>query len=353
MRNERYYTLAQYGYGEQMMRNVLQLNNGNGTFSEIGCLSGVSATDWSWSPLMVDFDNDGWKDIYISNGFRAEVQNLDFVTFEIDSTLRADGGKFRDTLAHIQRTPQVSIHNFVYRNRGDLTFEDVTKAWGVNQETFSNAAVYADFDNDGDQDVMVVRCEEPAALYRNKTVESGSGNWLQIKLEGPKGNAAGIGTFVRAIAGGNEMVHFANPIRGFISTSTDIIQYGLGKSGAVERLEVQWPDGKVQKLENITSNQRITLKYADATRGPSILKMAYEGKPVFRELSSQQTGLTFSHQENPFFDFDRERLIPHKYSNRPLLSGILMVTGSMICMLAAVSEAGGIFVSRQPVENSM
>jgi hypothetical protein len=315
MRNERYYTLAQYGYGEQMMRNVLQLNNGNGTFSEIGCLSGVSATDWSWSPLMVDFDNDGWKDIYISNGFRAEVQNLDFVTFEIDSTLRADGGKFRDTLAHIQRTPQVPIHNFVYRNRGDLTFEDVTKAWGVNQETFSNAAVYADFDNDGDQDVMVVRCEEPAALYRNKTVESGSGNWLQIKLEGPKGNAAGIGTFVRAIAGGNEMVHFANPIRGFISTSTDIIQYGLGKSGAVERLEVQWPDGKVQKLENITSNQRITLKYTDATRGPSILKMAYDGKPVFRELSSQQTGLTFSHQENPFFDFDRERLIPHKYSN--------------------------------------
>jgi hypothetical protein len=136
MRNERYYTLAQYGYGEQMMRNVLQLNNGNGTFSEIGCLAGVSATDWSWSPLMIDFDNDGWRDIYISNGFRAEVQNLDFVTFEIDSTLRADGGNSGIHWPIYERTPKVPVHNFIYRNRGDLTFEDMTKAWCRSRNLF-------------------------------------------------------------------------------------------------------------------------------------------------------------------------------------------------------------------------
>lgn len=315
MRNERYYTLAQYGYGEQMMRNVLQLNNGNGTFSEIGCLAGVSATDWSWSPLITDFDNDGWKDIYISNGFRAEVQNLDFVTFEIDSTLRADGGKFRDTLAHIQRTPRVPVHNFIYRNRGDLTFEDMSRSWGIDHKTFSNAAVHADFDNDGDQDVLVVRCEEPAAIYKNRATEQATGNWLQVKLEGPAGNAPGVGAFVRAQAGGNEMIHYANPVRGFISTSTDIIQYGLGKSSVADRLEVQWPDGRVQKLENVQANQRITLKYADAVKGSSLLRPAVATNFLFREIPAQQSGLTFSHQENPFFDFDRERLLPHKYSN--------------------------------------
>ena len=315
MRNERYYTLAQYGYGEQMMRNVLQLNNGNGTFSEIGCMAGVSATDWSWSPLLIDFDNDGWKDIYISNGFRAEVQNLDFVTFEIDSTLRADGGKFKDTLAHIQQTPKVPVHNYIYRNKGDLTFEDMTHSWGVDHETFSNAAVHADFDNDGDQDVLVVRCEEPAAIYKNKAVELATGNWLQVKLEGPAGNAPGVGAFVRASTGGTEMIHYANPVRGFISSSTDIIQYGLGKASAADRLEIQWPDGKVQKLENIQANQRITLKYSDAVKGPSILRPAVTTPSVFKEIAAQQSGLTFSHQENPFFDFDRERLIPHKYSN--------------------------------------
>lgn len=315
MVNERYYQLVQYGYGEQMTRNMLQMNNGNGTFSEMACLAGVNATDWSWAPLLVDFDNDGWKDIFISNGFRTEVQNLDFVNFVYDSTLRADGGKLRDTMGHIQSVPRIPISNFAFRNKGDLTFEDVSDAWGFGEKTFSNSSIYADFDNDGDQDIIVIRSTEPVAVFRNKAKETQQGNYLQIKLEGAALNHAGACSMVRLQANGNQQVQYVNPIHGFISTSTDILQFGLGKAAAAERIQVQWPDGKVQTLENVPANQRITLKYTDAKPGPSILKLPPVGAPMFAEVPPSQSGLNFKHQENKFFDFDRERLLPHKFSN--------------------------------------
>ncbi|MBL7829169.1 MAG: VCBS repeat-containing protein [Saprospiraceae bacterium] len=312
MRNERYYQLAQFGYGEQLMRNTLQLNNGNGTYSDVACLAGIEATDWSWSPLFVDFDNDGWQDLFVSNGFRSEVQNMDFVQFEIDSTLRADGGKFRDTLGHIKRTPKVPIANYMFRNKGDLTFEDVSKAWGFDKKTISNAAVYADFDNDGDQDIIVVRCEEPAAVFRNKSVESKTGNYLQIKLEGIPSNPTGAGSTVKVTTGIGKQVRYANPTRGFISSSTDVLQFGLGKETNV-KVQVQWPGGNVQTLENVTVNQRLVLKQADAKPGPPLMKEP-GGKLLFTDASAQ-SGLNIKLKENNFFDFDRERLIPRRYSN--------------------------------------
>ena len=313
MVNERYYSLVQYGFGEQIARNMLQLNNGNGTYSEIGCLAGVHATDWSWAPLLTDFDNDGWKDIFISNGFRTEVQNLDFVHFVYDSTLRAGGGKLRDTMAHIRSIPRIPVSNFMFRNKGDLSFEDVSEAWGFDEKTFSNAAVYADFDNDGDQDIVVVRSNDPAAVFRNKTVENQQTNYLQIKLSGSPKNPAGTGATIRIQVGNTQQVQYANPVRGFISTSTDILQFGLGKATAAELVTVQWPDGKVQTLQNVQANQRLLLQYADAKPGPSILKLPVTGTPLFTDLSAQ-SGLDFKHLENKFFDFDRERLLPHKFS---------------------------------------
>jgi hypothetical protein len=313
--NERYYSLVQNGFGEQITRNMLQVNNGNGTFSEIGCLSGVNATDWSWAPLVVDFDNDGWNDIFISNGFRTEVQNLDFVNFVYDSTLRADGGKLRDTMGHIKSVPRIPVTNFMFRNKGDLTFEDVSGLWGFEEKTFSNSSIYADFDNDGDQDIIVVRSNDPAAVFRNKSRESQTGgNYLQIKLEGTPQNPMGICAMVRVQAGGAQQVRYVNPIHGFISTSTDILQFGLGKAVTADRVQIQWPDGKVQSLENIPANQRITLKQVDAKTGPSILPAPTPTNPIFSEITAQ-SGLNFKHQENKFFDFDRERLLPHRYSN--------------------------------------
>jgi len=314
MVNERYYTLAQYGYGQQMMRNMLQLNNGNGTFSEIGCLAGVSATDWSWGPLLMDFDNDGWRDIFISNGFRREVTNLDYIHFTYDSLLNANNGILPDSMGHIKIVPRVPISNYMYRNRGDLSFEDVSEPWGFGEKTYSNGSIYADFDNDGDQDIVVVRAESPAAIFRNKSVENHSGNFLQIKLEGVPKNAEGTGSTVIVQSGGMSQTTYANPIRGFLSTNTAILQFGLGKNTTVDHVQVQWPDGKVQTLDNVPGNQRITLKQSEAIKGPSILKQPPATSMVFKDISAQ-TGITFTHKENPFFDFNRERLLPREYSN--------------------------------------
>lgn len=312
--NERYYTLTQYGYGDQITRNMLQLNNGNGTFSEIGCMAGVSATDWSWTPLLVDFDNDGWRDIFITNGFRREVTNMDYIHYSFDSTMKADGGRLRDTMAHIKTVPQVPVRNYMYRNQQDLSFEDVSNAWGFGEKCFSNGAAYADFDNDGDQDIVVVRSDIPVSIFRNKSVEEQKGNYLQIKLEGKAQNPTGVGSTVLVRAGGILQTAYANPVRGFLSTSTDILQFGLGKTSMVDRIQIQWPDGKIQTLENLKANQRITLKQSDAQKGPSILKQTPQGPPLFADIT-QQAGIKFVHKENPFFDFDRERLLPHKYSN--------------------------------------
>lgn len=314
MVNERYYTLAQYGYGQQMMRNMLQLNNGNGSFSEIGCLAGVDATDWSWTPLMMDFDNDGWRDIFISNGFRREVTNLDYIHFTYDSLLNAHGGVLPDSMGHAKIVPRVPISNYMYRNQGDLSFEDVSESWGFGEKTFSNAAIHADFDNDGDQDIVVVRAESPAAIFRNKSVESQKGSYLQIKLEGAPQNPQGTGSTVIVRSGENIQTVYANPVRGFLSTNSAILQFGLGSNPPAAQVQVQWPDGKVQALSGVTANQRLVLKQSEAVKGPSILKPSAAANPIFKETTAQ-VGINYAHKENPFFDFNRERLMPRSYSN--------------------------------------
>ncbi len=314
--NERYYTLKKFGYGDQIMRNMLQLNNGNGTFSEIGCLAGVSATEWSWTPAMVDFDNDGWQDVFISNGFRREVTNMDYIHFTFDSTLQANSGVLGDTMAHIKSIPKVPVACFMYRNLGDLSFEDVSAKWGFGEKTFSNGAIYADLDNDGDQDLVVVRSEDPVAVFRNKSIETrpGEANYLQIKLEGTPLNPVGIGSTVLVDVGNQRQTIYANPVKGYISTHTDILQFGLGKSTAADRVQIQWPDGKVQILENVQANQRITLKQSSASKGLSILKQHDTALALFTDITAQ-SGISYVHKENTFFDFDRERLLPRKYSN--------------------------------------
>ncbi|HNG89097.1 MAG TPA: CRTAC1 family protein, partial [Saprospiraceae bacterium] len=281
---ERYTTLLNYGYGHQMMRNTLQLNNGDGTYSEIGCLSGIAATDWSWAPLMVDFDLDGYRDLFVSNGQRRDLNDLDYNTYTLDSLIKAghQTAQPKDFVSHMPAEP---VHNYLYRNRGDLTFENMTAAWGFSEKTHSNSAVYADLDNDGDQDIVVMNCEKPAFVYRNKAADTQAGHYLQVRLEGPAQNPQGIGALLLAEAEGQRQIADATPIRGFISTSTGVLQFGLGKSASVQKLSILWPDGKVQTLENLPANQRITLKHADAKPGPSPFKALQSGaKPLFADI---------------------------------------------------------------------
>lgn len=314
MRPDRYNTLARIGYGHQIMRNVMQLNNGNG-FSEIGELTGIAATDWSWAPLMADFDNDRRQDLFISNGFRYDVTDIDFISFVSDSAVLASNladPETADYAKFLSAMPTEPQGNFLYRNLGGLNFKDVSDAWAVSQPTYSSSAAYADLDNDGDLDLIVGNHEEPPHLYRNQAVESGQGgNWLQIKAEGSVSNPAGYGLTATAYVGSEVLYQQLTPIRGFLGTSEALLHFGLGNTSTVDRLEIRWPDGKTQTLQNVPANQRLNLKYGDAGNGK--LAGADAGASYFTFQASQQ-GLRFAHQENDFDDFDRQFLQPRMLS---------------------------------------
>lgn len=329
MRPDRYNTLVRIGYGHQMMRNVLQLNNGNG-FSEIGEMTGISATDWSWAPLLADFDNDGLQDLFITNGFRYDITELDFITFTSDSALQAgmlSKGTVEDFSNFLKLVPTQPQANKMYRNLGELNFEDVAGDWNLGEPAYSGSAVYADLDADGDLDLVVGNHERPPFVYRNEAVESGQGgNWLQVKATGKAGNPDGLGVIVTAFVDGQALLREIQTTRGFLGSVEPLLQFGLGTNDLVDRLEIRWPDGKTEVRTNVQANQRLTLSYADAgnvaLRNPDVgadagaVKFSFPGK---------QRGLSFTHQENSFDDFDRQFLQPRMLSRE----GPALATGDL------------------------
>lgn len=311
MRKDRYNALVQYGYGHQAGRNVLQVNNGNNTFSEIGQLAGVSNTDWSWGALFADFDNDGWKDIYIGNGYKRDVTDLDYMSYTRDSIEKSGGitrRRFPDINSYLNMIPSKKLVNYAYKNNRDLTFTNATQDWGITHESFSNGTAYADLDADGDLDLIVNNIDDPAFIYKNLTTNS---NYLQINLEGSKKNTQAIGTRVKIFT--KEEVQFIEktPTRGFFSGSDQVLHFGLGNHNQIDKIEVIWMDGKTHVIENISANQKLTLKHSEANN-KSI--SSPKNTPVFTE-KSQDHNIIFTHKENVFDDFNRERLIPHKLSN--------------------------------------
>ena len=298
-------------YHHQYMHNMLQLNNGDGTFSEIANLSGVANTDWSWSCLFADFDLDGLNDIYVSNGVFRDIIDRD-VNDEILQDLQRHGTKptKADFLAFTQRFPQQKLDNYLYRNKGDLTFEDVSQKWTKSSPTFSNGATYADLDNDGDLEIIVSNINEPATILKNNAVEKQKGDFLQVVLQGSEGNPEGIGSTIRLfLKNGQIMTRQFITTRGFLSCVSSKIHFGIAPEDEISRLEITWPDGLQQIIPNVAHNQTLNLIYKNAsvvkpqTNSPRVIK------PLFTRVVSP-----FRHKEEPYNDYAEQLLLPHKLS---------------------------------------
>jgi len=315
MNPERFYALANAGYHYQYMFNALHLNNGDNTFSEIAQLSGVSNTDWSWTPLFIDFDQDGYKDLMVTNGLIKEMRNKDFEIWrkeffkkkmeEAESS--TDKQIYVNPMEISKRAPSIKIPNYVYRNEGDLAFSKQTDNWGFEEPSWSQGAAYADFDNDGDLDLVINNMNMTAGLYRNKANELGLNNYIDIKLEGPASDPQGMNAHLILSYGGNEQVYDYTPFRGYMSTSERLAHFGLGQAATIDEIKVVWSDGKTSNLRNVAANQELVINYKSA-KGQHTY--ASSTSSVFSPVDLGN----IAHVENNYNDFKREVLLPYKTS---------------------------------------
>ncbi|MBX5439420.1 MAG: VCBS repeat-containing protein [Thermoflavifilum sp.] len=297
--------MVKNGFGEQIMRNMLQLNNGNGTFSEIGQLSGISNTDWSWAPLIADFDNDGWKDIFITNGYKRDNTNMDYQVFRNNYILNQLLNRRRiNNLELLEKMPSTPLHNYIFRNNHDLQFADETNEWGLNQLSFSNGAAYADLDNDGDLDLVVNNVDTSAFIYQNMTTEYLHRHFLAVRLDGNSPNRFGLGAKIYAYSGKQMQYVEQMPTRGFQSSVTDVIHFGLGNSKKLDSLRIIWPGGATQLLKNIAADQTITLHQQDATDHYIIPQ-----EPANPMFTPQVSPVPFIDVSHAFDDFSRQPLL--------------------------------------------
>ncbi|HMG95768.1 MAG TPA: VCBS repeat-containing protein, partial [Gemmatimonadaceae bacterium] len=322
-----YQAKAKNGFHYQLMRNMLQLNNGNGTFSDIGQLAGVARTDWSWSALIADLDLDGYKDIYVTNGIAKDVTSQDYIAFlASEQTMRtATTGKGVDFKMLTDATTSTKLQHYIFRNKGDLTFSNESANWGLNTSSFANGAAYADLDGDGALDLVVNNVDDEAFVYRNNARTLLKENhYLEVKLEGNGRNRFGVGAKVTLENGKEKLYQELSPTRGFQSSVDYVLNFGLGKVDTVTSVTVEWPDGKVISVKNVAANHRITVKQSDsaAAQSPS-------PKPVRQLLVdiTQATSLPFVHKENDFVDFDRERLMPKMLSTEGPAMAVADVNG--------------------------
>ena len=317
------YQLYQYterfGYSYQYVRNALQLNMGTvpgdaseglPIFSDIGYLAGVTATDWSWTPLLTDFDNDGYRDLIICNGFPKDITDHDFAMF------RTRAYKVASKNEILSQVPVVKIHNYAFRNNGDLTFSDLSDEWGMTIPSFSNGAVYSDLDLDGDLDLVMNNINDEAFLYRNYSRELNpeTSNYLNVKLIGSQLNRDALGSTVTIYYNNGKKQYWENfPFRGYLSTIETVAHFGLNNVNVVDSLLVCWNNGKRELVKEIKGCQTIYLNINDASGKKDSVITASSEKSLLTDIT-ERSGINYIHREEDFVDFNIQKLLPHKYS---------------------------------------
>ena len=315
-----YFNSYRFGYEPQYLRNVFQLNRGitpegHPVFSEIGYMAGIFETDWSWSPLIADFDNDGYRDLIITNGLPRDVTDLDYIVYNNGQGYNGTG--VNATLGMVDSLPIVNISNYAFKNTNGIQFTDKTEAWGITQPSFSNGGTYADLDNDGDLDFLVNNINQKAFLYENtlkNSTENNNFNNLKVILQGDNKNVKGIGASIKIYYGkdNRQQIYEHQPSRGYLSSVESQAHFGLGNVLLIDSLKVKWPDGKSQLLKNIKVNQTIKLSYQDA-KSTNIQLESKILNTLFNEVSNMY-GVNFLHKEQDAIDYNIQPTLPHKLS---------------------------------------
>lgn len=315
---DKYMLRLNLGFQRQQMRNTLQLNNGNDKngvpiFSEVGQLAGVSNTDWSWSPLFADFDNDGWKDLFVSNGVLRDMTNLDFVKYgqTYSSKSKNPAHDKAKMWEQISQMPTPALSNYIFRNNHDLGFTNSTAAWGLKKDLVSNGAIYADLDNDGDLDLVINNLNSEASIYQNNSSGKKDLHYLKIRFEGDRQNTQGIGAKVTVGAASGKQWQEQYLNRGFQSTVDPVMHIGLGKDSVVNDLTVRWPGGKVSYLQNLKADTTVVIK--ENTAVASVEDSAQAGNPMFADIT-KESGIDYTHKESGFVDFSVNSLLPFQLS---------------------------------------
>ncbi len=343
------------GFRDDYTANALQLSNGvtkdgDLIFSDVAHLAGVAATDWSWSPLFADFDNDGYKDVFISNGYPKAVNDLDYQV--VTGAARRQGSTSslpRAGMELLKRLPGYDVSNYVFLNNGDLTFTDKTRNWGLDRPSFSYGSAYADLDNDGKLDLVVNNIDAPAFIYQNVERSDDDHHCLTIKLEGDAPNRHGIGSKLIATAGGQKQYIYESPYRGYMSTVDDRPHFGFGRLKRVDSLEVVWPDGRYQLLTALDADRTVVLRQTDATQKEGAGAPDLTGERLFQPLDPRQA-LTYKHQTGTLDDYNVQALLPYMLSSHgpPLAVGDVNGDGlDDVFIGGTAGVAGQLFIQRK------
>lgn len=303
-----YNGMTKNGLHHQYMRNMLHMNLGNGSFSEVGQFAGVANTDWSWAALFADYDNDGIQDLFVTNGFKRDLTDNDFAKFKAFEEIRNSQlqGKKVSYLQVIDKFTENKIPNYIFKGSDSLRFSNMSTAWGFEEPLLTNGAAYGDLDNDGDLDLVINNINDPAGVYRNNANEHLKNNYLSVKLDCDGGNRHAIGAKVSIFAGGKSFVKENLPVRGFLSTVDPVLHFGLGKISRVDSMIIHWPDGTQQKVGDVVINGKNTVRQNKSVPSPASAK-----QPT---LFTQEVVGDLKHIENDFIDFRVQALLPHMYS---------------------------------------